>query len=178
MTIFTRNLPRDAWILSPRAPIAVESGGTKWINHPHGMQASFREFRDAAAALHEHFTDWKIALNIPAGLTDVIGFSQGAVMAASYLLLYPSEVGKTGFLSGFLPWDTHEFFPAGHLHGKTIFLAHGTEDTTVPIQRAQQTAAWFEDWGAHVSFCEAAVGHRISANCFRGFAEYFREPVV
>jgi len=176
MTIFTRNLPRDSWIFAPRAPIALESGGYKWINHSQGMQASYAEFLDAGEKLHSAFEQWKTDFNLESTGVDVIGFSQGAVIAAAYLLTYPGEVNRTGFLSGFLPADTPDFIPAGHLKGKTIFLAHGSQDPTVPIERAQQTAAWFENWGAQVIFCEAPVGHRLSANCFRGFADYFRNP--
>ena len=174
MTVFTRNLPRDAWILSPRAPIQTDTVGYKWINADQGMTASFVEFREAANQLHAAFQGWKKALHIDASTVNVIGFSQGAVMAATYLLLFPHEVNRLGFLSGFLPTDTPDIILPTGLSNKAVFIAHGSQDKTVPIAKAQQTAAWLQQWGANVTFCEAAVGHRLSASCFRAFADFFK----
>jgi len=174
MTVFTRNLPKDAWILSPRAPIAVNNGGYKWITAEQGLTASFIEFEQVANQLHTAFSSWKKSLVIPAGPVNVIGFSQGAVMAAALLLLHPEEVDRLGFLSGFLPGDTPPYISPNLLTGKKVFIAHGIQDKTVPILKAQQTAQWLQQWGAAVTYCEAAVGHRLSANCFRGFAEFFK----
>lgn len=177
MTVFTRNLPRDAWIFSPRAPNPADESGFKWIISKNGMSASFAEFQRATFQLHEALGSWMKLFHIHAQALDVIGFSQGAVISASYTLLYPQEVNRAAFLSGFLPDDTPDFIPQGRLKGKQVFVAHGSQDKTVPLTKAQQTATWLEQWGAEVIFCEAPVGHRLSANCFKGFADFFRNPV-
>lgn len=176
MTVFTRNLPRDAWILSPRAPIELDNGGYKWITAEQGMTASFVEFEKAANQLRSAYILWAKSLQLPTSPVDVIGFSQGAVMAAALLLLYPQEVDRLGFLSGFLPGDTQQYISPKRLTGKKVFAAHGSQDRTVPVEKAQQTAQWLRQWGADVTYCEAAVGHRLSASCFRGFAEFFKSP--
>jgi phospholipase/carboxylesterase len=174
MTIFTRNLPRDAWILSPRAPIQTDKGGYKWINAEQGMVASFVEFREAANRLRTALQGWEKTLHLQASSLDVIGFSQGAVLAATYLLLFPHEISRLGFLSGFLPADTSQYIQSDSLSNKAVFIAHGSQDKTVPLAKAQQTATWLQTWGASVTFCEAAVGHRLSASCFRAFADFFK----
>lgn len=176
MTVFTRNLPKDAWILSPRAPIAVKAGGYKWISAEQGMTASFVEFEQAINQLHTAYSFWKKSLQIPVSRVNVIGFSQGAVMAAAFMLLHPQEVDRLGFLSGFLPGDTPQFISNNHISGKNVFIAHGSQDKTVPIEKARQTVQWLTQWGATVTYCEAPVGHRLSASCFRGFAEFFKNP--
>ncbi|HAL17729.1 MAG TPA: hypothetical protein DCP32_13585 [Anaerolineaceae bacterium] len=177
MTVFTRNLPRDAWIFSPRAPNPADESGFKWITSKNGMSASFAEFQQATFHLHEAFGGWIKSFHIHAQSVDVIGFSQGAVISAAYALLYPWQVNRAAFLSGFLPADTPDFIPPGQLIGKQVFVAHGNQDKTVSITKAQQSAAWLEQWGAEVIFCEAPVGHRLSANCFKGFADFFKNPV-
>ena len=174
MTVFTRNLPRDAWIFSPRAPNPADESGFKWITSKNGMSASFAEFQQATIHLHEVFESWKKSFHIHARSTNVIGFSQGAVISASYALLYPQEVNRTAFLSGFLPVDTPDFILSGQLKSKQVFVAHGSQDKTVPLAKAQQTVAWLEQWGAEVTYCEAAVGHRLSAQCFKSFADFFK----
>ncbi|MFA5836402.1 MAG: alpha/beta fold hydrolase [Bellilinea sp.] len=174
MTVFTRNLPRDAWIFSPRAPNPADESGFKWIISKNGMSASFAEFQQATFHLHEAFVGWMKTFHINAQAVDVIGFSQGAVISASYALLYPQEVNRTAFLSGFLPIDTPDFILSGQLKSKQVFVAHGSQDKTVPLAKAQQTVAWLEQWGAEVTYCEAAVGHRLSAQCFKSFADFFK----
>ena len=176
MTVFTRNLPRDAWIFSPRAPNPAYKSGFKWINSKNGMSASFAEFQQATFHLHEAFGGWIKSFHINAQSVDVIGFSQGAVISAAYALLYPQQVNRAAFLSGFLPADTPDFISPGQLKGKQVFVAHGSQDKTVSITKAQQAAGWLEQWGATVIFCEAPVGHRLSANCFKGFADFFKKP--
>ena len=174
MTVFTRNLPRDAWIFSPRAPNPADESGFKWIISKNGMSASFAEFQRATFQLHEALGGWMKSFHIHAQALDVIGFSQGAVISASYALLYPQEVNRTAFLSGFLPVDTPDFILSGQLKSKQVFVAHGSQDKTVPLAKAQQTVAWLEQWGAEVTYCEAAVGHRLSAQCFKSFADFFK----
>ena len=174
MTVFTRNLPRDAWIFSPRAPNPADESGFKWIISKNGMSASFAEFQQATFHLHEAFVGWMKTFHINAQAVDVIGFSQGAVISASYALLYPQEVNRTAFLSGFLPIDTPDFILSGQLKSKQVFVAHGSQDKTVPLAKAQQTVAWLEQWGAEVTYCEATVGHRLSAQCFKSFADFFK----
>ncbi|HWR66584.1 MAG TPA: hypothetical protein VN364_10730 [Bellilinea sp.] len=176
MTVFTRNLPQDAWILSPRAPIALKNGGYKWITPEQGMTASYAEFKQAANQLQAAYLRWSKSLQLPASPANVIGFSQGAVMAAALLLLNPQVVDRLGFLSGFLPGDTPQYILPNWITGKKVFVAHGSQDKTVPIEKAQQTAQWLQQWGAAVTYCEAAVGHRLSASCFRSFAEFFKTP--
>ena len=176
MTVFTRNLPRDAWIFSPRAPNPADEGGFKWITSKNGMRASFEESQQATSHLHEVFEGWKKSFHLHAPSVDVIGFSQGAVISAAYTLLYPQEVNRAAFLSGFLPADTPDFIPTGQLKGKPVFVAHGSQDKTVPLAKAQQTVSWLEQWGAEVTYCEATVGHRLSAHCFKSFANFFKNP--
>lgn len=176
MTIFTRNLPSDAWILSPRGPFPTSEGGYKWITSEHGLTASFGEFQAAAKVLDEAFSDWKRSLPLPDQKIDVAGFSQGSVMALTYALTYPGKVRRAAGISGFLPADTPQWVQGAPLAGMPVYVAHGTEDQTVPYERAQEVERWLRQFGASLTFCEAAVGHRISAACFRSFAEFFAAP--
>lgn len=176
MTIFTRNLPTDAWIFSPRGPFPTSEGGFKWIASEYGLTASFKEFQAAAIELDKAFSDWKRSFHLPDQKIDVAGFSQGSVMALTYVLTYPEKVRRAAGISGFLPTDTTQWIQGEPLGGMPVYVAHGTEDQTVPYARAQEVEGWLKQFGASLTFCEAAVGHRISAACFRSFAEFFAAP--
>jgi hypothetical protein len=48
-------------------------------------------------------------------------------------------------------------------------------DDLVPVNRARLTVELLEKAGARVIYCEENVGHKLSANCFRGMGEFFKE---
>jgi len=175
MAVFTRNLPRNAWIFSPRAPFATNEGGFKWIPAEDGTTASLNAFLTAAVGLQKALSDWKTTFEIADHKIDVVGFSQGAVMALTFALRFPQQIHRSACLSGFLPRDTPEIIQDEPLTGMPIFLAHGTEDKTISFERAQETAGWLEQFGAKITFCDSPVGHRISASCLHNFAAFFRE---
>jgi len=174
MTVFTRNLPTGAWIIQPRGPHPTSEGGYKWIDHPHGLIASFGDFQEPIQKLNLALEDWRSKLGLPELPMDVIGFSQGAVAAMVFTITFPGLVRRAACLSGFIPDDTLSFVSDRPLEGKPIYMAHGTEDTTVPFRRAQNAEKILTSLGAEVTFCTAAVGHRISAGCFRRYANFFR----
>jgi predicted esterase len=58
------------------------------------------------------------------------------------------------------------------LQGKNVFLAHGTQDSLVPVDRARQAAATLQEAGADVILCEDEVGHKLSASCFRNLQDF------
>jgi len=54
-----------------------------------------------------------------------------------------------------------------------MFVAHGTQDNLVPIDRARASMALLEQAGARLTYCEAEVGHKVSADCLRGLETFF-----
>lgn len=173
MTVFTRNLPSNTWVFSPRGPYPTSEGGYKWIAAENGLTASFKEFQAAAQMLDEALSSWKNTFHLTDQKIDIAGFSQGSVIALTYALTFPAKVRRAAGISGFLPQDTPQWIQGKPLAGLPVFIAHGTEDQTVPFVRAQEIETWLTEYGAALTFCEAAVGHRISANCFRSFANFF-----
>ena len=61
------------------------------------------------------------------------------------------------------------------LEGKSFFVAHGTKDETVTIDRARASIALLEQAGAHVTYCEDEVGHKVSVKCLQGLKNFFAD---
>jgi phospholipase/carboxylesterase len=61
------------------------------------------------------------------------------------------------------------------LEGKPYFVAHGTRDEMVRIDRARESIATLEQAGAKVTYCEDNVGHKVSATCLRALAAFFAD---
>ncbi len=183
MWVFARNLPRDYWMIAPRAPYAAQPNGYSWRPpRPEALRRApddvrgwpgFEDFRPAADLLIQLVDDYAAQNNIEANQFDVMGFSQGAALTNTITLLYPERIRRAGVLAGFIPTGAEALIEKCPLNGKPIFVSHGTLDEMVKIEYARQSIQMLEDAGANVTFCEDDVGHKVSANCMRALERFF-----
>lgn len=172
MWIFARSVPASTWIFAPRAPIQSPEGGYGWLPHTGNLPA-LQEFEDAAGKLLSEFQRWRKDAGVPQDLpTDLMGFSQGAAMSYALAALYPDRFQRLIALAGFLPKE--EPLPGRYaaLQGKSIYIAHGSKDETIPVALAQRAAQALQSAGAQVTYCESDVGHKLGANCLRGLEKF------
>ena len=78
-------------------------------------------------------------------------------------------------LSGFLPDGLELYTHDKPLQDKSTFIAHGSQDDIVPIERARKAVDILGNAGANVSFCEDDVGHKLSSSCFQGLGQFFSQ---
>ena len=179
MWIFARDLAPEYWMVAPRAPhpSGMAQGGYSWRAAQTEAEdlPTLDELRESADALLGLVDEYSASVSIDASTFDVLGFSQGAAMASILAFLYPQRLGKVGMLAGFVPSGLEELTSQRPVEGKPFFVAHGTRDETIPIERARASVEILEKAGAKVSFCEDAVGHKISVNCLRALKTFFTE---
>jgi phospholipase/carboxylesterase len=178
MWIFTRKFPEDMWMAAPRAPHASREGGFSWrpLNSVHENDwglPTLSDLKPAADSLIHLVDDFSASIGVDAARFDVAGFSQGGALTNVLSLLYPQRVRRAAVLAGFLPTGADELISRRVLDGKQFFIAHGTQDQLVPVERAQQSIELLEIAGARVTFCEAEVGHKLSVECLRGLETFF-----
>lgn len=175
MWVFARNFPTDYVLLAPRAPHPAPQGGFSW-RPPRADsfgRPSLDDLRESAEALIRLVDGYAAKGQIDAAQFDVMGFSQGAALSNVLTCLYPHRIRRAGILAGFMPSGMEEIVAQKPLAGKPIFVAHGTQDNLVPIDRARASMTLLEQAGAHVTYCEAEVGHKVSADCLRGLESFF-----
>ena len=175
MWVFARNFPTDYVLLAPRAPHPAPQGGFSW-RPPRADsfgRPSLDDLRESAEALIRLVDAYAAKGQIDAGRFDVMGFSQGAALSNVLTCLYPHRIRRAGILAGFMPSGMEDIVAQKPLAGKPIFVAHGTQDNLVPIDRARASMTLLEQAGAHVTYCEAEVGHKVSADCLRGLESFF-----
>ncbi|MEO7841383.1 MAG: hypothetical protein ABIU06_18730, partial [Anaerolineales bacterium] len=167
MWVFARDLPAHYWMVAPRAPYTAQPSGFSWRPPPFETMdgPSLEQLKQNAEALIRLVDAYAASAGIEAGTFDVMGFSQGAAMCNVLAFLYPQRIGKTGILAGFIPKGLEELVSQRPLEGKSFFVAHGTQDETVKVERARTSIALLEQAGATVTYCEDDVAHKVSVSC-------------
>ena len=171
MWIFTHNLPHNPWIFSPRAPVTSAEGGYAWLPPGEGWPR-LANFEEVAGKLLAEFHYWANGAGAPTDQVDVMGFSQGAAMAYALAALYPRQIQRVIALAGFLPAEDNAPGRYTALQGKKVYVAHGSKDLIVPVQKALEAVRTLEAAGADIAYCESDVGHKLSAPCLRGLKEF------
>jgi phospholipase/carboxylesterase len=185
MWVFTRGLPPDFWIIAPRAPHPTEPSGFSWRPLQPGTlrlaqggawgRPSFEDLKPSAGALMKLIDEYSASVKVEAGQFDAMGFSQGAAMVNVLGMLHPNRVRKMGVLAGFVPSGLDGHIMQRPLAGKNIFVAHGTKDEMVTVERARESISLLEQAGAEITYCEDEVGHKLSANCLRALELYLQD---
>jgi len=175
MEIFSRGLPDNYLILFPRGPIEAEGGGYGWVNRPEGAGYShFLDFVPVAQKLSAEIDRLLAEMGVDHPDLHLAGFSQGAALVYAITLLIPQRIARAAALAGFLPSLPLPFTPH-HLQGKPIFIAHGTRDETIPVEKAREAALFLNTAGAQVNFCESSSGHKLAVTCFNQLATFLTD---
>lgn len=176
MWIFAPRIPENYMILAPRGTTSTPLGGFGWENT--GV-ASWPRADDFQTAIQDLF-NLVDSINYP-GVSvdqiDIMGFSQGAALAYTMMLKYPTRIGRLAGLSGFLPDGLGDEIMDHNLSGKKIFVSHGTRDDIVSLEKARNAVRDLKLAGADVIYCEEDVGHKLSAGCFRAMDDYFSQSI-
>ncbi len=178
MWVFASRLPKGALMIAPRGLYPAPDGGYSWQPHRQDAWPSVAGFRPAVDALAGLLD--RLEAGLPGILAagyhrpSLVGFSQGAALAYTFALAHPQRVERLAGLAGFLPEGTERLVENRPLEGKAVFVAHGAQDTRVPVERARRSVELLQKAGAQVIYCEEDVGHKLSVGCFRGLEEFFK----
>jgi phospholipase/carboxylesterase len=172
MWILTNPISEQYTMLAPRAPQKMGPEQYSW--HGIGPQwPGIEIYKDLIYQLYAKVDQWLGKNHLETPKYDVMGFSQGAVLAFAMAMITPERVRRIAALAGFIPESWRNYLTNKDLSHIEFFIAHGTEDDIIPIKKAKKSSQWLKDTGAKVTFCAAKTGHKISSNCFNGLGEFF-----
>lgn len=154
-----RSLAPHANLLSPRGKI-LENGMPRFfrrlaegvfdeadlIHRTHELA----DFVNSAAKQH----------GFPAGKITAVGYSNGANIAASLMLLRPEILSSAILLRAMVPLEP-DTLP--DLSGRRVFLASGLRDPILPIDNARRLAGMLKASGADLSMLEIDTGHQLTS---------------
>ncbi len=163
MSIFDRTVPANIVRVSPRGPLVKGEQSFGW----YSLEQDPGSFAVGLAALTDFVRALPEVYPIDPQRVLLMGFSQGAAMCYALLLSEPAlAVGVAGMAS-FLPEPARPWATPGWLSGQPVFMAHGTQDETVPVAQARAASEALRAAGAEVDYHEYEVGHKMSAEGMR-----------
>jgi predicted esterase len=166
-----RALLPGAAILSPRGKV-LERGMPRFFRRlAEGVfdieDLKFRtvELAEFVAAAAEHY-------RFDAGRLIAAGFSNGANIAASMLLLRPATLKAAVLFSPMVPLEPD---PLPRLHGVPVFISTGRRDPLIPPDNTARLSALLESAGADVHLRWTAGGHSLGPEDVDAAAEWLRQ---
>lgn len=160
-------LPADSYVISPRGQFMLGPGRYAWY------QVDFSTGKPIINAAQETSSRERILTFIrqikqqyKVNEVYIGGFSQGAIMSYSIGLTHPDEVQGIIALSGRLLDEIKPLVFTGeksYLKGLKVFIAHGVQDTMLPVYYARAAKEYLERLAIPLAYHEYPAGHEISS---------------
>lgn len=168
-----RMLNGQAALLSPRGKVLE-----------HGMPRFFRrlaegifDHEDLVNRTHElaQFTEEAVdEYSLHPSRLYAVGFSNGANIAASLLLLHPGLLAGAVLLRAMVPFEPET---PPDLSGTLVYLAAGRTDQIVPPENTERLAELLQEAGAEVTLDWQSGGHGIGQAEVEGARSWFAEKI-
>ncbi len=163
-----RQLSPGSALLSPRGDVS-EHGARRFfarlaegVFDPAEVTRRTHALADFIAAAAKHY-------RLDLAKLTAVGFSNGANIAATLLLLRPETLGTAVLLRPMVVLEPEKL---PDLHGKRVFLSSGTVDPIVPADHPGRLAQLFRRAGADVTLQTPAASHGLVPADFSGARDF------
>ncbi|MDJ1482677.1 alpha/beta fold hydrolase [Cytophagaceae bacterium YF14B1] len=170
-------LPDDFYIIAARGPFALGGGRFAWYNVDFSTGRPVIDVEQELSSrntIHRFVSQIKQKYHIDQLYLG--GFSQGAIMSFSVALTYPNEVNQVIALSGRI-LEQHQVgvVPNDSFRKLNVFLSHGTQDGTLPIQYAREAKTFLEKLNVQLSYHEYNLGHSINNDVLKDLNRWLQK---
>ncbi len=157
LVAFGQELDSNANILSPRGKV-LENGMPRFFKRLSEGVFDLEDLKFRTKELAEFIEKASSGYNINSGRVMAVGYSNGANIAASLILLYPNILEGAILFRPVLPIEP-ETMPA--LSKKHVLIMAGLYDSTAPIYQPKKLSTLLEKAGASVTLHWQETGHGI-----------------
>lgn len=148
----------DAGVLSPRGKV-LEGNAPRFFRR---LAEGVFDMEDLTLRTHE-LADWVDVAAVEYGIDSdslvAVGYSNGANIAASVMLLRPGVIKRAVLLRPMVPLVPET---APDLHGVSVLITAGVHDPLIPLQEAKRLADLLTSYGADVEFVAQPIDHRLT----------------
>lgn len=178
MWIFSRTVPSNWLMVTPRGIKEDPGGGFAWHPRQRDEWPSLATFDEAVAAVVSFIRSLPEVYDSDPKQIFLMGFSQGAATAYATAMRHPGLVQGIAGLVGFVPVECGDAVAVSALEGLPIFMAVGKEDPYIPHSRSQNCAQTLRDAGAELDYHEYETEHRLDAQGMRDLKDWWRRRQV
>jgi len=165
----------QAAILSPRGRV-LEHGMPRFFRRIAEGVFDLESLRVETMALAEFVSAAAAHYQFEAARVFAVGYSNGANIAASLMLLCPEVLAGGVLLRPMLPFEPES---PPDLRGRRVLMSAGRRDPLVPAALTERLAAVLEGAGATVTLAWHETGHHLTPREMEQAARWFvagREP--
>ncbi|NDK55565.1 alpha/beta hydrolase [Pontibacter fetidus] len=157
-------MPDDFIVISPRGPYTLAAKRYAWYEVDF---ATGKPLINAAqeAQIRNTIADFIAQVKTTYKVDDVYlgGFSQGAIMSYTIGLLLPAAVAGILAFSGRILSEIRPLVkPGEELQQLNVFISHGTQDATLPVQYAREAKTYLQELGVEPTYHEYPAGHQLN----------------
>ena len=169
-----RMLDEQAALLSPRGKV-LENGMPRFFRRLAMGVFDQEDLVNRTHELAEFVTAAASEYGFDPGCVFAVGFSNGANIAASLLLLHPSLLAGAVLLRAMAPFES-EMSP--DLSGTPVYLAAGRSDQMVPPENTERLAELLKAAGAEVTLDWQPGGHGIGRSEIEAARSWLKDVVA
>ncbi len=155
-----RAISPGAPLLSPRGDVS-EGGALRFFARLAEGVFDPKEITRRTQALADFVIAATAHYKLDAQRLTAVGFSNGANIAGTLLLLRPETLGAAILLRSMLVLDQPP--AAGSLTGKRVLLCNGSTDPLVPSDHPERLAALFRAGGAETKVLSIPASHALTS---------------
>ena len=156
-----RRIYPNSSLISPRGKV-LEQGMPRFFRRLAEGVFDIEDLKFRTRELAKFVHDASLKYSFDLGKTIAVGFSNGANIGASLLLLEPQVIAAAVLFRPMVPFVPDEPFP--DLSGKKIIILSGQYDPIVSKKQAEDLFSLVKNLGAKVEMQWQAGGHEITQN--------------
>lgn len=168
---------RRVLVVAPRGPMQVDDnprGSWCWSVQKSDGQPDPAILEESVRKLSALILQLSDLTGVKVDPTQVYigGFSQGGLLSLEMAAQYPDLLAGILPQSGFSSPEAAQKLRAGSFRGKPAWVAHGTRDPILPVEKGRQVKEILEAGGVEVSYKEYNFGHVTSPESRRDLANW------
>jgi phospholipase/carboxylesterase len=168
------------FIVSARAPFRFDqgSGGYTWyevqdVGTPHPKQ-----FEESYNRLVQFVDDVKQRYPVDGRRMFLFGFSMGSIMSFAVSLTKPELVRGIVAHSGYIPENTSLQFAWDQLQHLSLFVAHGLDDSVIPIHFGRRAYELLSKTQADLTYKEYPIPHSMSEQSLSDLSDWLQKMLA
>ncbi len=167
-------LDERLFILSARAPLTLSHGSYAWWP----LDSTPEDVVEARRILRVFVDETVQAYGADASRVYLMGFSQGAILSLTMMLVDPERLAGVIAMSGrVLPEAGTQAAARQRLHGFPVLVQHGLYDEVLPIENGRASRDYLSTLSVDLTYREYPMAHEITDESLADVREWLRKRI-